>query len=264
MVVVCTTGVKIQDARFSGMVEERRSVVQSVTRAFQILEVLKNSTQPMTARHIGEVAGLDRTVTYRLLCSLRSGELAREVGGKWRLDVGALDLGFAYLNDLPFASVAPAFAMDLYNRVVRGNPWLVALGVPVGDHVMLIDRFWTEDSPLNATVSVGTRIRMDTSATGLAILSRMSAAEGQRCLGSDAYEAVSRQIDTVRANGHIGMVRDTLRPGSSAIAAAVCDREGRVVGAVNISGLHLEEHLSPDSTLSQEVGRTAAAIAAAL
>jgi DNA-binding IclR family transcriptional regulator len=107
------------------MAEERRAVVQSVTRACQILDVLKNAGWPMTARHISQAAGLDRTVTYRLLCSLRAGQLAREVDGKWQLDLGALDLGFSYLNGLPFASVAPAFAMDLYNRMVRGTHGLL-------------------------------------------------------------------------------------------------------------------------------------------
>lgn len=246
------------------MGEERRTTVQSVMRACQVLDVLKNASRPMTARHIGEVAGLDRTVTYRLLCSLKAGQLACDVGGEWHLDVGALDLGFAYLNRLSFPSVAPAYAMDLYNRVVRGNPWVVSLGVPVGDHVMLIDRFWTEDSPLNATVSVGTRIRMDTSATGLAILSRMTKSDGQNCLGADLYNSVLPSIEEVRDNGHIGIVRDTLRPGSSAIAAAVCDRDGRVVGAVNISGLDMEEYLTPHSTLAQHVERTAVAISSAL
>ncbi|AGB26755.1 transcriptional regulator (plasmid) [Mycobacterium sp. JS623] len=74
--------------------------------ACQILDVLKNAMEPMTARHIGEMAGLDRTVAYRFLCSLRSGGLAREAGDKWQLDVGALDMRFAYWNGLLFPSQA--------------------------------------------------------------------------------------------------------------------------------------------------------------
>jgi DNA-binding IclR family transcriptional regulator len=105
---------------------------------------------------------------------------------------------------------------------------------------------------------------MDTSATGLAILSRMSTADGQICLGGVAYDALLPRIDEVHSNGHVGIVRDTLRPGSSVIAAAVCGRDGQVVGAIIDSGLRMEEHLVPDSTLAQHVKRTALAIAEAL
>ncbi len=242
---------------------DRRTLVQSVTRAFDVLETLQ-ATPPQTPREIGLRAGIERTVVYRLLRTLEACGMVVEVEGRWRLGVGTLDLAMSYLDASTFANTAPAFAMDLHKRVAVGHPWLVSLAVPVTGHIVLIDRFWTEDSPLNSMTAIGTRIPFETSATGLAMLARMSAAEGCARIGEERYAAVEARLESVRESGSVALVRDSLGPGVSAIAAAVSDRSGTVVGAVNISGLRLEEHLDPASDVAREVGRTATSIMGAL
>ncbi|WP_182481343.1 IclR family transcriptional regulator domain-containing protein [Nocardioides immobilis] len=112
--------------------------------------------------------------------------------------------------------------------------------------------------------AIGTRIPFETSATGLAMLARMSADEGCARIGEERYAAVEARLECVRKSGSVALVRDSLGPGVSAIAAAVSDRSGTVVGAVNISGLRLEQHLDPASDVAREVGRTATSIMGAL
>lgn len=242
---------------------DRRSLVQSVSRAWRVLDALKASGRK-SPRDISLETGIERTVVYRLLRTLEQESAVIEDQGSWRLADGLLDLSTAYLEDLHFARTAPAFAMDLHRRVVAGHPWLVSLGVPVADHVVLVERFWTADSPLNSTTAIGARFALDVSATGLSMLARMSPDEGRRRLGEERYAEASSQVHTVRDSDFLAFSSDGLRPGVSAIAAAVTDRTGTVVGAVNVSGLKLEEHLAPTSDVAQHVRRTAASIMAAL
>lgn len=242
---------------------DRRTLVQSVSRAMEVLEALK-ALAPQSPREIGLRIGLERTVVYRLLRTLQAGGLVTESEGRWRLGVGTLDLAMSYLDASAFATTAPAFAMDLHKRVVGGRPWLVSLGVPVTDHVVLIERFWTVDSPLNSMTAIGTRIPFESSATGLAMLARMTPEEGRARIGEERYAAAEPELEATRRSGSVALVRDSLGPGVSAIAAAVTDRTASVVGAVNISGLRLEEHLDPASDVAREVVRTAMSITAAL
>ncbi|GAA4724146.1 IclR family transcriptional regulator [Nocardioides endophyticus] len=237
--------------------------MQSVVRANEVLDGLR-AQPPQTPREISLRVGIERTVVYRLLRTLEACGMVIESEGRWRLGAGTLDLAMSYLDSSAFANTAPAFAMDLHRRIAVGHPWLVSLAVPVTDHIVLIDRFWTQDSPLNSMTAIGARIPFDTSATGLAMLARMGRDEGCERIGEDRYAAVEERLDSIRDAGYVALIRDSLGPGVSAIASPVSDRSGTVVGAVNISGLRLEEQLDPASDVAREVGRTATSITGSL
>lgn len=245
------------------MEKDRRQEVQSVARAGAVLDAL-SSKAPMTAREVGDAAGIDRTVAYRLLRTLEGEHLVEARGAGWHLGAGALKLGMAYLDGLPFASIAPAFAIDLHGRVVQANPWLVSLAVPIDDRVVLIDRFWSRDSPLNSILSIGTLFPMDESATGHAILSCWSRETSVTHIGESRLAAIADTLEEVRSNGGLAFARETLLPGVSAIAAAVLDRQGDPVGAINISGIQLDAHLHLHSEVAQHVKRSASGISAAM
>ncbi|MFI5426561.1 IclR family transcriptional regulator [Aeromicrobium sp. UC242_57] len=245
------------------MEQERRSNVQSVSRSNAVLGTLA-SRSPMTAREIGEAVGLDRTVVYRLLRTLESDDLVEVRGTDWRLGSGTLKIGMSYLDGLPFASVAPAYAIDLHRRAVADRPWLVSLGVPAGDRVVLIDRFWGQNSPLNSILPIGTRFEMGESATGIALLAAMPPADAKAAMGTERIAALQTKLDEACGNGGLAFAHDSLRAGLSAIAAPVLDRQGHVVGAINVSGIHMDDHLTVTSELAQHVRRSAHSITAAL
>ena len=240
-----------------------RDTVQSVTRAFGLLRVLAGGA-PRTARELAEAANMDRTVTHRLLKTLEHEGMAVQQGASWKLGPGARLLGMAYLERLPFAAVARPYAIDLQRKVVGDHPWVVSLGIPVGDEVVLVDQFWGPNSPLNSIVSIGTRLPLNHTATGYAILSKMSQGEAASLVGAGVLSELSEVLAEVRANGGLAMASDNLQSGVGVIAAAVCDGTGRPVGAINISGVQLNEHLDPHSPVAGHVERTADAISAAL
>lgn len=240
-----------------------RDTVQSVVRALGLLKVLAGGV-PRTARELAEAANMDRTVTHRLLKTLEQEGMAIQQGASWKLGHGALMLGMAYLERLPFAAVARPYAIDLQRKVVGDHPWVVSLGTPIGDEVVLVDQFWGPNSPLNSILSIGTRLPLNRTATGYAILSKMSQGEAASLVGPGVLSELSEILEEVRANGGLAMASDNLQSGVGVIAAAVCDRTGSPVGAVNISGIQLHEHLDPRSPVAEHVERTADAISAAL
>src|SRR5689334_19347346 len=64
---------------------QRRSNVQSVSRAFALLETLKDSSVRMSALEVARATGLDRTVVHRLLRTLAEHELVVEQRGTYGL-----------------------------------------------------------------------------------------------------------------------------------------------------------------------------------
>src|SRR3954464_15824238 len=85
----------------------KRGVVQSVGRAFQILEVLRNAPGPMRVHDIAIEAGLDRTVTHRLVRSLqREGAVVEEERAHYRLGPSVVLLANRYIDDLQVRRLA--------------------------------------------------------------------------------------------------------------------------------------------------------------
>jgi DNA-binding IclR family transcriptional regulator len=101
------------------------------------------------------------------------------------------------------------------------------------------------------------------SATGHAILSAMSRNAAHACVGTERLVDIDGLLDRVRDDG-LAFAHDILRPGVSAIAAVVLDRQRQPVGANNVSGTDLEDHLTPTSDVARHVKRTADSITAAL
>ena len=61
--------------------EKRSTDVQSLQRAFDILETIGNSRKGITLREITEKTGLPKTTVYRLLGNLESRDYVRCTSG---------------------------------------------------------------------------------------------------------------------------------------------------------------------------------------
>jgi IclR family pca regulon transcriptional regulator len=72
--------------------------VQSVERAFAILEAFDEGHPSRTAAEIAETAGLARPTTYRMLQTLRQLGYVRHVGGRFELTPRVLRLGAGMLD----------------------------------------------------------------------------------------------------------------------------------------------------------------------
>ncbi len=232
------------------------SRVQSVQRGHAILEALSRGPIWSTAADLATATGLNRTVAYRLLRTLEDQGLVRSSGGRFALGEENLRLGNAYLESLGFYRSTLTYAIVLCHRFVQDTPWVVSLGVPVADEVVLVDRMYGKDAPLDIILEVGTRLPIAPSALGRAILSGRTQDEVAVLLGDDHAEGLGERLAAIREHG-VAFSDGEVRRDIAAMAAPIVSRERRVVAAIGVSGTDLGPHLTVDSTIAQRLRETA-------
>lgn len=241
------------------------SRVQSVERAAKVLDALVSAQRAMTALELSRATDIHRTNVHRLLRTLQDSGMVEETSaGRYELGSTALLLGNAYVERLPVRRVALPYLVDLNNRVIRDRPWVVALAIPVGTDAVLVDRIWQPHAPLDSILDIGTRLSFVGSAHGRAMLSAHSPEAVAAAVGQDAASKLADELETSRQHGHIACSRNEFRPGVSAIAVAILDRDRRPIGSIAISGVQLEDEMALDSELARNLRRAAEVIANAV
>ncbi|MPZ53381.1 MAG: helix-turn-helix domain-containing protein [Acidimicrobiia bacterium] len=234
-----------------------RPVVQSVDRACRLLGVLRTTPDDgLSALELARLTGIDRTAVHRLLQTLLANGVVEVRGSRYRLGPQTLVLGNAYLARLGIREVLP-YALDLQELLGRDNPWTVSLSVPTGDEVMIVDRVWGSRTPLDMILDIGTSLPIDSSASGRAMLAHLPPDEVTDLLGSERAAGVVARLNQIRSADGLSLARNELRPGVSAIAAALLDESGRPKGALILAGLELDAQAVPDSPVAGHVLRTA-------
>ena len=82
------------------------TTVQSVERAFAILETFDEDHPTRSAAEIAELAGLARPTTYRMLQTLQQLGYVRNIGGRFEVTPRVLRLGAGYLGRRRLAAKA--------------------------------------------------------------------------------------------------------------------------------------------------------------
>lgn len=239
--------------------------VQSVAKAFAVLEELSRTRRPASVAELASAVGQDRAVVHRLLHTLlHAGMVENRSDRRWTLGPGALLYGSAYVDQLNVNRFALPYLVDLRAQVFPAQPWVVTLTVPTGATITIIERLWAPEVPLATMVEMGMRLPIGETAQGRAVLAYMESDRAGAAIGRERAAELESRFREIRANGGVETSRDELRRGISAVAAAVVPPEGRTLAAIGVSGAELEPHLSPASTVAQHLRQTAQIIAASL
>lgn len=200
---------------------------------------------------------MNRTVAHRMLKTLREERLVMGSGGRYWLGPEALLMGAAYIDRLAVRRAALPYAVDLQRRVVDDRPWTVSLAVPADDSIVLVDRVWGAEAPLSILLDIGTRLPLDGSVSGCAVLAGMDAGELGSLLGEERSRRVAPALAEIRARGGLSTGSEALRPGVSAMASAI-RIHGTPAAALVIAGPHLDSELWAGSPVAAELlGATA-------
>ncbi len=217
--------------------------VPGLQRGLRVLEILGAAAEPMTLSEIARKMELSRSSAFRLVYTLRHMGFLKEAAQKNTFTLGArvLNLGFAYLNQLPITSIARPHLSAL--RDVTGVS--THLSVLEGQDVLYLGSHQARTGFVSNMVT-GTRTDAYASAIGWCLLSSKSDAElAAFCDGLEmkaltehtptSFAGLKARVDEVRANGFI-FSRGFHEPGGSSVAVPVRDNSGAVVACVNISG----------------------------
>ncbi len=193
------------------------ATVQSVERAFSILETFDEEHPWRTAADIAEIAGLARPTTYRMLQTLQQLGYVRNERGQFEVTPRVLRLGAGYLGPMSLASRAQP-VLDRLSEEVGEH---VALGVLDGDDVIAVAAATSPHSRfLSVAVQVGQRLPADATSLGRVLLAHRSGGH------HDPSGIVER--------GYV-LTDGLLESGLRSLGAPVRNASGTVVASVSIA-----------------------------
>ncbi|MEP7207384.1 MAG: IclR family transcriptional regulator [Casimicrobiaceae bacterium] len=215
--------------------------VQSVEKAFRILGAFNGANPSLGLTQLALRVGLDKSAIQRFTHTLvRLGYLRKDPDTKrFELTAKTLDVGYLYLRGNALVERALPYLL----HISKTTEETVNLTVPDGTEIVFIARFMSRHV-LQTDVIVGTRMPAYCTAPGVAMLSRLPQEDAHRILGQSALQAhtahttyrtgdLAKKIAHSAARGYATAFEEFYL-GDLSIAAAIVDRGGRPIGAVNI------------------------------
>ncbi|NOV22765.1 IclR family transcriptional regulator [Cupriavidus necator] len=223
---------------------ERSSLfVGSVEKAFQVLEAFHGPDRRlMSMAEIARAADLDRSATQRLVHTLEQLGYIRRVpdSAMYGLASKVLGLSYNYLRSNDLVERASPYLLDI-SRTLGETANLQELD---GHEIVFLARFPGQHL-INVDFGVGFRLPAVYTASGIAILSKLSEAQRWDVVRATALTPITPFTETqpdnlmaaMREAGERGyaVVMNQTVVGDISVAAAITDHRGLPVGAINIS-----------------------------
>lgn len=216
------------------------SSVQSITRAFDVLEALGDG--PLGVTEVADRTRLPKSTAARLLATLVGEGAVEQVPGDtaYRLGSRMVTLAGGFSLNRSLAAIARPMLIDL--AVSSGEA--AGLAMPDGDLVHYIDQVDTVQ-PVLVRDWTGARIPLHAVSSGQVLLAFRTPAAIERYLErpmerftdhtlTDA-DAVRERLHEVRRQGY-NWAMDEFEAGISSIAAPIADASGEVIAAVHVHG----------------------------
>jgi DNA-binding IclR family transcriptional regulator len=223
------------------MIPERSTIytVQSVHKAFELLENLAESRDISSLAQLAEKVGLSRNKTFRLLSTLcETGLVEREnITGSYRLGVSSVTLAQKLLT----SSSVVNHAHPIMKELARKHDEAVYMTVIKDDKVLFVDMVDC-DQQIKAASLVGKSYPFFTTAAGKAMKALDSRdlleklfTRGGRKEDLPDRESFESELNEIRTKG-VAIDCGGLGEGVISVAVAVRDYAGKVVGAITMLG----------------------------
>jgi DNA-binding IclR family transcriptional regulator len=213
---------------------------QAVLRAIRLLKSFSRERPELSLSELG--TDLSKTTAHRLLAALESeGLVTRDPGrGTYRLGPTIIALGTQALmsNDLR------ALAQPELESLAAETGETATLEVLTDRRVLIVSEVPGRQL-VTVAAEVGTRWPLHATSTGKAILAALSEEE-RRSMIAEPLERrtartivdpaeLARELDRVAVRGYATVIEE-LASGAAAVAVAITDSLGRVLGAISLGG----------------------------
>jgi IclR family pca regulon transcriptional regulator len=222
--------------------ENPKNVVNSVFKAFKVLQAFTSDAQALTVNEVAVAAALDRGTAFRLIHTLVAlGYLAPTPVRRFRLTLKCLELGFLALSDRDLR----VHARPLLQECVPDPVGAASLGTLDGADVVFLERIDTGLARHNLDRRPGRRIRAYAAALGHCMLAFRQESEQIAILDSAERIKLSERT-LVDLDSLILRLRDVKRNGYAAsdgenayglrtVAAPVFDEDGRAIAGISLT-----------------------------
>jgi len=227
--------------------------VQSLDRAFDILDILAREAGGLGLAEVARLADLPRSTVFRLLAVLQQREFARkaEDTGKYRLGPGFIELGSIYLNSLELKTESAPSMKELASSLGT----IVFLACRQGSHMVYIDRY-DRFASLRKYAIIGQQKPLYCTALGKALMmglgdeeiALLHAGNPFGLFGPNTHRNVESLLDDMRVCRVRGWSRDDqeAEAGVNCVAAPIRDYRGQVISAISTSwSLEIRPELEP-------------------
>lgn len=250
---------------------EKESVVRSIDRALDLLEILARDGGGYRLVDLAERAGLSPSTTHRLLTTLEQRRFVQfdRTTTAWHVGAQSFSVGINFLRHQAFVAHALPFMRELRDRVGE----TVNLGIRNSDEVMFLTRVET-GNVLETIARPGGRSAMHCSGMGKAFLAsggdhEMREILRRRGMAPRTAKSIDRMPRLQEALGEVrrlGYAFDDEENGTGlrCIAALIYDEAGRPAAAISLSGPTSRLADGSIAALGGEVRAAAAAITRAL
>ena len=217
------------------------SYVQSFARGLEVIRSFSAQSPRQTLSEVAGRTGLTRAGARRILLTLQTLGYVESDDKLFRLTARMLDLGFAYLSSLPIWNLAEPLMETLAGQVRES----CSAAVLDGTDIVYVMRVSTHKI-MSISLGVGSRLPAYCTSMGRMLLSALPPDQMMQVLLASERSARTRytltdpdelaaKIAQVRKQGW-SMVNQELEEGLVSMAAAITDRAGQTVAALNISG----------------------------
>ncbi len=241
----------------------RSGTVQSIVRAFSLLEALGDSRGEVGLADLSKRVGLHVSTTHRLLATLVTQGYARQNAdtGRYALGAKALHLAESYLGQMDLRLVARPF-LERLSEETGETANLVILD---GQEALYLDKVESPQS-LRIFSRIGRRAPLHCTAVGKVLLADRSKAAVDALLGQGPLERLTRntvtavsqlrrELEKVQDEG-FALDREECEDGACCIAVPVRNAKGEAVAAIGISGPAVRMHVRRIQELVPGVVRT--------
>jgi DNA-binding IclR family transcriptional regulator len=218
--------------------------VQSIQRAFSILELLRDNRRDMGVHEIAKLVNLNVTTVHRLLKSLVSVKAIRQ-------DPQSRLYGLA-----PSMLLYGKAVIDQFNFVQRAHPFLGELSKAVGEtafmgilddfELVYVDHVDSLDHSLRMTPQIGRRQYAHCTSLGKTLLANLDLQELNIFLKRKSFpkitentfstaEELRAELDKIRASG-FAFDQEEAESGICCVAAPIIGLEGKVIASISVSG----------------------------
>lgn len=215
---------------------------KAFTKGIRLIEALANSDRPRGVTDLAAELELTKSNVHRLLATLQANGFVQQVPhqSNYELTIKIWELGLRVLRRVDLVSAARP-AMQRLAELTRET---VHLSILQGHDIVYIDKI-ESDHHVRAHTRIGARAPAYTMATGKAMLAQMPD-DYIDSLGPDLtpYTATTRtrledlraDLQKVRRQGYAIVPQGEWRDGIAACACAILGPNGRLAGAIGISG----------------------------
>ena len=225
----------------------------AAAHALDVLMLLARHATPLPAARIARELGLPRSTTYHLLSVLtgRGFVLHLPEERRYGLGVAAFELGSAYTRHAPLQRLA----RPVLTRLADTTGHNAHLGVLHGNDVVYVIEERVAGRP-SLVSDVGVRLPASLTATGLAILAALPAAQVRALfpsvdafvqrhgVGPTSLSTLRPLLSQTRTRGY-AVEEGFVTPGMDSVATPVLDHSGHPVAAVAVTAE--SAHLGPEA-----------------